>query len=68
MIRFVLPLVIALVAALPLRPAGMFPAPPPGVTLPEVEPVITDEEFESTVPDLETDDPAMDGPLESIEA
>jgi len=44
------------------------PAPPPGITLPEVEPVISDEEFNSTVPDLDSDDPAMDAPLESIEA
>lgn len=44
------------------------PAPPPGVTLPEVEPVIADEEFEDAIPDLDTGDPALDEPLESIDA
>ena len=44
------------------------PAPPPGVTLPEVEPVIPDEEFEDAIPDLDTGDPALDEPLESIDA
>ena len=43
------------------------PAPPPGVTFPEVEPVIPDEEFEEAIPDLDTGDPAMDEPLETID-
>jgi len=45
------------------------PPPPPDAPLPEVEPIITQEEFETAVPPL---DPAADaellGPLESIEA
>ncbi|WP_207094395.1 autotransporter assembly complex family protein [Novosphingobium sp. PY1] len=45
------------------------PAPPPDVTLPELDPVIGDDEFNSTVPKLdEADDPELDKPLESIEA
>ncbi len=43
------------------------PSPPPGAALPEIEPVITDDEFQSAVPDLATGDEAMDAPLESIE-
>ena len=43
------------------------PAPPPGANLPEVEPIISDEEFEESVPELAPeDDPELDGPLESI--
>ena len=41
------------------------PAPPADADLPDVEPVISDEEFESTVPALD-DDTALEGPLESI--
>ncbi|SFG06205.1 autotransporter secretion outer membrane protein TamA [Novosphingobium sp. CF614] len=45
------------------------PAPPPGVTLPQVEPVISDKEFNSAIPALDArDDPELDKPLESIEA
>ncbi|GGC20117.1 membrane protein [Novosphingobium marinum] len=45
------------------------PPPPPEVALPEVEPIIPDEEFNETVPDLDAgDDPELDRPLESIEA
>lgn len=45
------------------------PAPPAGVTLPQVEPIITDEEFNASVPNLDAqDDPELDKPLESIEA
>ncbi len=50
-------------AALPV------PAPPVDVVLPEVETVITEEEFEDAVPELDpADDPELEGPLESIEA
>ncbi|MDG6078049.1 hypothetical protein E3U23_02410 [Erythrobacter litoralis] len=43
------------------------PAPPPGANLPEVEPIISDEEFEESVPELAPeDDPELDRPLESI--
>ena len=41
------------------------PAPPADADLPEIEPVISDEEFESAVPALD-DDTALEGPLESI--
>lgn len=44
------------------------PAPPPDVSLPEVEVVIDDEEFEARVPELPPeDDPELEMPLESIE-
>ncbi len=44
------------------------PAPPPGVPLPEVVPVISEEEFEEAVPPLEAaEDVELLGPLESIE-
>ncbi|MBU2340071.1 MAG: hypothetical protein KKE77_02365, partial [Alphaproteobacteria bacterium] len=44
------------------------PAPPADVELPNVEPVISDEEFEENVPEIALDDPAdLEGPLESIE-
>ena len=41
------------------------PAPPADADLPEIEPVIGDEEFESAVPALD-DDTELEGPLESI--
>ena len=45
------------------------PAPPPDVALPEIEPLIPDDEFESAIPPLEPgEDPELDGPLESIDA
>ena len=44
------------------------PPPPPEANLPEVEPIIPYEEFESEVPELDAeDDPELDRPLESIE-
>ena len=44
------------------------PAPPADISLPEVETVIDDEEFESLVPEFDPDvDPELDRPLESIE-
>lgn len=44
------------------------PAPPPDVPLPEVEPIISDEEFDDTVPDIDpAQDDELDGPLESID-
>jgi translocation and assembly module TamA len=51
--------------------AGNVPVPPPPATsaLPQVEPVITDEEFNSSVPTLDgSGDPELDKPLETIEA
>ncbi|MCP9221564.1 BamA/TamA family outer membrane protein [Erythrobacter sp. LQ02-29] len=56
------------------RPAGQdpvideVPAPPPGVELPAVEPVISDEEFQKEIPELDpADDAELDAPLESID-
>ncbi|MEW9855836.1 autotransporter assembly complex protein TamA [Novosphingobium sp. M1R2S20] len=44
------------------------PPPPPDAPLPEVEPIITAEEFNSAVPELSAeDDPELMEPLESIE-
>jgi translocation and assembly module TamA len=44
------------------------PEPPPGVPLPDVEPIITEEEFEASVPSLDSaEDAELLGPLESIQ-
>ncbi|MGB3808076.1 MAG: POTRA domain-containing protein, partial [Erythrobacter sp.] len=43
------------------------PNPPPEADLPEIEPIISDDEFEDEVPSLDTDDPEFEEPLESIE-
>jgi len=44
------------------------PAPPPGANLPEIEPVITEDEFEQAVPELgSSEDAELEAPLESIE-
>src|SRR5690606_38168745 len=41
--------------------------PPPGVQLPEVAPIIDDEEFKAAIPQISADDdPELDRPLESI--
>src|SRR5690606_10070290 len=41
--------------------------PPPEVVLPEVAPIIDDEEFEKAIPSISAeDDPELDRPLESI--
>jgi len=43
------------------------PAPPPDAALPTLEPVISNQEFNKTVPELSPqDDPELDKPLESI--
>ena len=45
------------------------PAPQPSDNLPAIDPIITDEEFEAAVPDIDpADDAALGEPLESIEA
>lgn len=45
------------------------PQPPPDAMLPQVEPIIGEEEFNSSIPSLGAeDDPELDRPLESIEA
>ena len=44
------------------------PLPPPGANLPEVKPIIPDDEFEKSVPKLDpADDPELAKPLESID-
>ncbi|MCV0382720.1 MAG: BamA/TamA family outer membrane protein [Erythrobacter sp.] len=49
-------------------PEAADPAPPADIALPQVEPIISDEEFEEAVPALDpSEDGALDGPLESIE-
>ncbi len=41
--------------------------PPPGASLPQVEPIIEDEEFRKAIPPISAeDDPELDRPLESI--
>jgi translocation and assembly module TamA len=45
------------------------PAPPPNAGLPEVEPIVKDEDFNKAIPSLDVaDDPELNKPLESIEA
>ncbi|MFC0203362.1 autotransporter assembly complex protein TamA [Novosphingobium soli] len=45
------------------------PAPPAEAALPQVDPIIPDDEFNSSVPNLDAaNDPEIDKPLESIEA
>lgn len=45
------------------------PPPPPGAALPQVDPIIPDDEFNSAIPALDADsDPAMNQPLESIDS
>ena len=57
----------------PAQPASegdrpQVPAPPSDVPLPVVEPIITDREFDSSVPALEAgEDAELDRPLETIE-
>lgn len=48
--------------------AGEVPVPPPPAdsNLPQVEPIISDEEFNSAIPPLAEDDPELEGELESI--
>ncbi len=43
------------------------PRPPANANLPQVEPIISDEEFNSSVPQLDVDDPELNRELESIE-
>ncbi|WP_284126627.1 autotransporter assembly complex protein TamA [Parerythrobacter aestuarii] len=49
------------------QPALDIPSPPADADLPATEPVIDDEEFDSSIPDLVAeDDPELDRPMESI--
>lgn len=63
----------AAVSAPIAQDAGMeapdIPVPSPDDNLPAIEPIITDEEFDEAVPDIDpATDAAFDEPLESIEA
>lgn len=53
--------------AAPEQPLAVPTPPPPGAVLPEVAPIIADEEFEKAIPPIRAeDDPELDRPLESI--
>ena len=48
-------------------PPIVAPPPPPGANLPEVKPIIPDDEFDKSIPKLDpADDPELAKPLESI--
>ena len=53
----------------PVLDAGslQIPPPPPGAELPAVEEIISDEEFNSSIPELGEDDPELMRDIESIE-
>ena len=61
---------VALPPPPPLAPAiqpNAVPPPPPGANLPEVKPIIPDDEFDAAIPKLDpADDPELARPLESI--
>jgi len=51
----------------PAVDAGL-PAPPPEADLPQVEPIISDDEFDEAIPDFDAgQDPDLASPLETIE-
>lgn len=50
----------------PPEPSTIVPPPPEGSNLPEVDPVICQDELARDVPPLGADDPALDVPLESV--
>ena len=51
----------------PAEPTAVPSPPPPDVQLPEVAPIISDDEFEKAIPSISAeDDPELDRPLESI--
>jgi translocation and assembly module TamA len=54
----------------PIRAGNIpVPAPPADATLPQVDPIIPDAEFNSSIPSLDpNNDPAIDQPLESIDS
>ena len=53
----------------PVLEAGSLPvpSPPPGSELPPVEEIVSDDEFNSSIPELGDDDPELMQDLESIE-
>jgi translocation and assembly module TamA len=52
--------------ACPAEPPTVAPPPPAGSNLPPVEPIVCQEELAREVPPLGADDPALNGPLESV--
>ncbi len=50
-----------------LEPGTVAPPPPENATLPDVDPIISDEEFASEIPSLDAEDPELGVELESIE-
>lgn len=50
----------------PPEPPTVAPAPPAGADLPEVDPIICQDELAKEVPPLGADDPALNSPLESV--
>lgn len=61
------PPVVPTVDAASTAPIAVPSLPPPDVVLPEVAPIIGDEEFEKAIPPISADDDAeLDRPLESI--
>ncbi|HWW58337.1 MAG TPA: BamA/TamA family outer membrane protein [Sphingopyxis sp.] len=61
------PRVVRTVETVNSEPIAKPSQPPPDVVLPEVAPIIEDEEFEKAIPPISAeDDPELDRPLESI--
>ena len=61
------PKVVRTVETVTSDPIAKPSQPPPDVVLPEVAPIIEDEEFEKAIPPISAeDDPELDRPLESI--
>ena len=54
-------------AAVAAEPLPILPAPPADARLPVVEPIITNDEFQRSIPPLGADEPALSQPLENIE-
>ncbi|GAA4002683.1 autotransporter assembly complex protein TamA [Sphingomonas humi] len=50
----------------PPESATIAPPPPAGANLPQVEPIVCQDEVQREVPPLGADDPALNGPLESV--
>ncbi|MBL9071333.1 MAG: BamA/TamA family outer membrane protein [Sphingopyxis sp.] len=61
------PKVVPTVAASPVEDIAAPTPPPPGAQLPEVAPIIPDDEFRDAIPAISADnDPELDKPLETI--
>lgn len=61
------PKVVPTLSVVPDEPIAKPSSPPPDAVLPEVAPIIEDDEFEKAIPPISADDdPELDRPLESI--